>query len=354
MRGTALFSGVILAILFPVAAAAQDAPAEAESKSNVEGLQVQIFIENDSWRRSDRHYTNGLKLGVGVDDRHVPKEVRNVYRGLFDLLPWKRSDEQYYGLFLGQTMYTPSNISIATPQTFDRPWAGWLYLGLVGQRVHKGSGSLKDPDLLDTLEVDAGVVGPAAGAGEIQAWWHRQVNAPHPEGWANQLSNEPAFMAGYLHKRRYGTGNDGWDFIPHAGVSLGTVMSFVRAGGIVRYGMNKTGFGPDVIEPGGAMLQSTRRRYDRGQRENPEWFIFGGVDARLVGYNIFLDGTVFNDGPSVDRHPFVYDVLAGVSVRLFGFLRMSLTSVERSEEFTTPRGGGGRQRFHSINFGFEF
>jgi hypothetical protein len=127
----------------------------------------------------------------------------------------------------------------------------------------------------------------------------------------------------------------------------------VRAGGIARIGYNATGFGPDLIEPGGATLQSTRRQLGKGNGGSYEGYVFAGADLRLVAYSIFLDGTVFNDSPSVDRRPFVYDLVAGASVRA-RWLRISLTHVVRSEEFTTAMGGGGEQRFFSLNIGLEF
>ena len=327
-------------------------PAGAEEDKSagdwMRDAQVQVFIENDKWHRTDGNYTNGLKLGVGIHEKRVPKEVGGALRGFLDEFS-KKSDEMHFGFFIGQNMYTPNDITIAAPQPFDRPWAGWFYAGLVGQRVSKVEGS----HTLDTLEIDIGVVGENSQADNVQTWWHRVIGAERPAGWANQIPNEPAFVVSYLHKRRFGDSPDGFDFIPHAGASLGTVMTLARAGGIVRLGFNKTGFGPDTIEPGGAMLQSARQSYGPGARDSLEAFVFAGLDARLVAYNIFLDGTVFHDSPSVDKRPFVYDVLGGVSAR-WKFLRVSLTSVLRSEEFTTPVGGGGKQRFHSLNVGLEF
>ena len=334
---------------------------EPVPEQNGKGLQLQLFIENDKWRRTDQHYTNGLKAGVGIARESVP--FVRAYEGLiYEVLG--RPEQLYYGLFLGQNMYTPKNISDSNPQPFDRPWAGWTYVGLVTQRVAKGAETSRAHDVLDTVEFDIGTVGPSSHAEDVQIAWHQMIDSPRPQGWANQIPNEVAFLASYLHKRRYAYSRHetGFDFIPHVGASLGTVMTFARAGGIVRYGFNKTGFGPDTIEPGGAMLQGTRSRYGDDGRKcdlrvfgsvGCEWYVFGGLDMRLVGYNIFLDGTVFRDSPSVDRVPFVYDVLVGLSVRA-GAFRASLTRVSRSEEFTTPRGGGGRQGFHSISLGLEF
>jgi len=349
-------------VLLGGAAPGNAADGNAAAENSGSGLQVQIFVENDKWNRTDRHYTNGLKVGFGVEREALP--LVRVFDGpIEDICD---SSRRHYGAFIGQNMYTPKNISDPAPQLLDRPWAGWTYVGLVGQCVAKGTEKSRTHDVLHTLEIDVGMVGPDSRADDVQVWWHRLIDSPRPEGWANQLPNEIAFVASYFQKRRYVlTGGEvGLDVIPHFGVSLGTVTTFARAGGMVRYGFNKTGFGPDTIEPGGAMLQSARSRDEEGASRKKcdllafkglgcEWYVFGGLDARLVGYNIFLDGTVFKDSPSVDRRPFVYDVLFGLSVRA-GALRASVTRVMRSEEFKTARGGGGRQGFHSINFGFEF
>ena len=43
----------------------------------------------------------------------------------------------------------------------------------------------------------------------------------------------------------------------------------------------------------------------------------------------------------------------GVSMRIDA-LRVSVTQIRRSEEFYTPLGGGGKQKFYSVNIGIEF
>jgi hypothetical protein len=162
-------------------------------------------------------------------------------------------------------------------------------------------------------------------------------------------------MVSWLAKSKHGLGNvAGLDVeaIPHGGASVGTVMTLARAGGILRLGRHMTGFGPDTIEPGGAMLQNMRRDLEPGRAQGLEWYGFVGLDHRLVAHNIFLDGTVFRDSPSVQRRPHVYDLSVGFSLRIDAF-RLSLTRVRRSEEFFTPASTGGRQTFDSVNLGFE-
>ncbi|MBZ0091264.1 MAG: lipid A deacylase LpxR family protein [Sulfuricellaceae bacterium] len=310
-----------------------EAPAVAAS-----GDEFQLIVENDVWSHTDRYYTNGIKFGVG---RQL-NALREPAEGLLRRLTPEENDRVEFGLFAGQNLYTPKNIKIAAPQPFDRPWAAWLYLGGVAQVAREKS-------RLDTVEIDLGVVGPAAGGRWVQSGWHNLIGAPQPQGWDNQLPNEPAFLVSYLQKRRYGS--DNFDIVPHAGITVGTVMTLGRAGATLRLGQNIGGFGVDTIEPGGVILQNTHSSEEHWKNRS-EWFVFLGVDHRLVAHNIFLDGTVFHDSASVDRRTHVYDLSMGLSAR-FGAVRVSVTRVRRSEEFYTPAGGGGAQFFHSINLGFE-
>jgi lipid A 3-O-deacylase len=322
-------------------APAADAPAETMAPPP-KGSEFQLFIENDMLAGTDRYYTNGFKLGFGVPFRAL--------RDFFDISATFALDifsdaqaSHNFGLFVGQNIYTPRDISIAAPQPADRPWAAWLYLGGVAQRVQGNR--------MDTAEVDIGVVGPPALGEQVQSNWHRLIGVGQPMGWDNQLPGEFAFSIAYLHKRKYGTAH--FEVVPHAGLTLGTVMTLARAGGTVRVGSNMTGFGPDTIEPGGAMLQNTRREHEGAGRPRYEWYGFAGADLRYVAHNIFLDGTVFHDSFSVDRRNVVRDFTLGASMRIDA-LRVSLTRVFRSEEFTTPFGGGGKQTFYSLNIGLEF
>lgn len=314
-----------------------------EKPWDLRGSEIQVFIENDSIGGTDRYYTNGIKIGGGIPADKVSDLFTRPPNALLDAITDGASN--HFGLFIGQNLYTPRDIKIAAPQPFDRPWAAWAYIGAVAQSVKE--------DRLHTVEVDLGFVGAPALGKQVQTFWHDYiVDAPQPQGWGNQIRAEPGILLTYLHKRRYGDSN-GIQFVPHAGLSIGTIMTLARAGGIVRFGQNMTGFGPDGIEPGGAMLKNTRRQQDEGRWQSWEWFAFAGVDGRLVAHNIFLDGSLFRDGPGIARSDKVYDITAGLSARI-DKVRLSVTRIKRSEEFQTPLGGSGKQRFYSINLGVEF
>jgi lipid A 3-O-deacylase len=339
---------VLLAVA--IALAASSAKADTGPPEPVEGVAgkltgaaVQVIVENDFLAGTDRYYTNGIKLGITVPAPLVQELFRAPATALLDQFA-RDPNPPHFGLFLGHSLYTPRTITVAAPQPFDRPWAAWLYLAGVAQRA--------EGTRLDTVELDLGVVGPAALGQEVQTAWHGLVDAPRPRGWHNQLPNEPAFLVSYLRKRRIALAEN-LEWIGHAGAIAGTVMTLARAGGMLRSGFNMTGFGPDGIEPGGAMLYNARRLAEAAGRGEREGYAFVGVDLRAVAHNIFLDGTVFRDSPGVERRAFVYDFVFGVSVRYADF-RFSITQVRRSEEFRTPSGGGGTQTFHSFNLGYEF
>jgi lipid A 3-O-deacylase len=334
-----------VAAAFLVASVAGAAEPPLIECDKVTACEFQLYIENDSaGGGTDRYYTNGIKFGGGV---HANRLIERLFQEPAERVLRRFSDDPgdvHVGLFLGQNMYTPKRITVAEPQPFDRPWAAWLYVGGVAQSV---SGNR-----LQTVEFDLGIIGPAALGRDVQTAWHELVGADRPQGWSNQLRNEPGVLLAYLEKWRFGDAT-GLEVVPHFGASFGNVMTLARAGGIVRAGRNMSGFGPDTIEPGGAMLQRVRLKDPQSQDDRHEWYVFAGVDLRGVAHNVFLDGNLFRSSPSVDRRDFVYDLKAGVSVRIPP-ARVSLTQVWRSEEFTTPLGGGGSQRFQSLNLSWEF
>lgn len=319
-------------------------PAHADADADAD-KQIQFFLENDILARSDRYYTNGFKVGFG---KPTYAWIGRITDALLDTLP-SNGDGDQTGWFIGQNMYTPKNIGIAQAQPDDRPWGAWAYLGAVAQRAHKEGGQV---DRIDTVELDIGATGPAALGEQVQKTVHGLTKSRTPMGWHNQGPSEAAVMLAFLRKWKV-AGNDYFDVIPHAGATVGTVMTLARAGAVARLGYRLSGFGVDTIEPGGAILQSTRTAHLNGARGDCEAYAFAGVDQRLVLYNSFLDGPVFHHDPRVDRRPHVYDVVVGASVRI-GWFRLSLTRVRRSEEFTTAAGGGGSQIFHSFNIGGEW
>lgn len=323
-----------------------DAPADAVKtweKANSDKRGTWTFlVENDVAAGTDRHYTNGLHLGWLSASGEAPTFVGEVA----SFLPFLLSPEgkKRIGYTIGQSMFTPSEISISEPQANDRPWAGWLYAGVALLS--------ETPKTLESLELDIGVVGPAAQAEFVQSKWHHLIGATQPRGWNNQLDNEPAIVLIYEKKWREdvirfaGPDSDyGIDVTPVLGGAIGNVFTYASAGLSLRIGENlPSDFGPPRIRPSlpGSGFFDLADRFG--------WYIFGSAEGRAVARNIFLDGNTFTDGPSVDKKPFVGDLQVGLAI-MFDQVRVTLAQIYRTREF---EGQNEPDRFATMSLSLKF
>ena len=303
---------------------------------------VSLYEENDVFVGSDQHYTQGLKLTLFTTERGASDWMVNLADGVWRLFGANDIQRRFNaGWALGQNMYTPEDIELPTVDPDDRPWAGWLYLGRALQVASDCSqdGPQADPDCREqqvTLELDVGVVGPSSQAEWAQAELHEIIDSPKPS-WAGQLEDEPGLLLLGKKKWRFVLRDRMLDVVPHAGVALGNVLTYASAGGTLRFGWNLRGFSGDTIP---ALAPS----------DPPVWeaHVFAGVDARAVAVNIFLDGNHFQDSHSVDKEPFVYDLVTGFHAR-YKCIQVAYSLVRRSPEFE-PRSGRhlGPQNFGSL------
>lgn len=251
---------------------------------------------------------------------------------IFNIVPYiNEKDYQKNLVFaLGQNIYTPVDTDTAAVVQDDRPYAGWLYLG-VGV-------VWKDARVRNSLVLDIGVIGSWSYAEQTQRQVHDLRGFDSPNGWDNQLNDEVGFNLSYertwrwpRHARRSGFD---WEVLPHAGVALGTVRTHVNMGGELRFGLNlPDDFGTAAIGPSA----TTSTPVDGYQAADRAWFdlgcyLFVRADGKLVGRNIFLDGNTFSDSHSVGSKPFVADLSAGVAVNIKN-TKLAYALVYRTEEF---------------------
>jgi hypothetical protein len=305
---------------------------------------LSVIEENDSlFFNSDDHYTQGLRiawLGPDVKPDSGWNQPFDVLGGLLPVFAAGEAERsRRYALSLGQSFFTPNAIAANPPDPRDRPYAGWLYLG---------ADLLQDSDrrMLEHLELQLGVVGPAALGKQVQRTWHDLIGATEPEGWDSQLHNEPGLVLSYERKWRFGTGNDGVDVIPELGASLGNVLTYGEGGAMLRFGHNlQADYGPARIRPALSGTDYFNRDYMDG-----DFGIYGfvGAQGRAVGRNIFLDGNTVRASPSVDREPLVADLQAGVSIFSRSGMRLDVSVVHRTEEFEGQHGG---DNFGIVSFG---
>ncbi len=306
----------------------------ANSRARRAGL-FTLYFENDYFGGTDEHYTNGAKFSWMTPDL-TDWGQRGWRRGFLDVLPFvNRPDtEKNFGFSFGQAIYTPHNTDVAVPDPTDRPYAGWSYLEL--------SFISKNTSRADIVSIQAGVVGSNSRAEQTQKTVHRILGDSIPQGWDYQLRNEPGLNLVYERRQRLAarTVGDrlGVDLIPHVGVSLGTVQTYANAGALVRFGFNlPTDFGV-ALSRGGAIGAAPGD--DRDPRVAPDrdasFFVFAAGEGRAVAHDVFLDGNVWKDSPSVKKEPFVADLSAGVGI-IAGRWQLTATLVHRTREFETQR-----------------
>ena len=310
--------------------------AEAASQCAVYSVQA----ENDiGIGGTDRHYTHGSRLSCISDVRPSDSALRRISKSIeFDLFGasfLKSGPDVRYAVALGQSMFTPEDLTRTDLIRDDRPYAGWLFgsFGLVlGPNEKQKVGSVAF-DRMESLQLTLGVVGPASGADRTQKFVHSVIDAQKPRGWRNQLKNEPGFILEYEHKTRWEAFNflglDA-DVMPSAGFALGNIHTYASAAMTFRFGNRLANdFGPPRIRPSVAGSEY----YDPDESERLSAYFFLSLGGRAVARNIFLDGNTFRSSHSVDREIWVGDVQLGAVMSLWGRARLSFTHIFRSREF---------------------
>ena len=304
----------------------------------------QLQEENDflAIPGSDEFYSQGLLLTLQRDPDAIPRSVRGIARWLGQRFLTDRESCLVFGVELGQHIFSPEDLARSELISDDRPYAGYLYGGVVFTLTERAE---KNP-IQHIFELQLGLVGPESGAEWTQTEIHQLTSSQEPLGWDNQLPFEPGLELIYRWRRKLGGKTA--DVVPHWGGALGSFQIYANAGATFRWGKNLSDF-PVLINrttvfPG---------KEDEG-RKKWEAYLFAGADGRLVGHNIFLDGTVFSDSHSVDKESFVFDLQAGFSVRR-KHLRLSYTLVRRSREFSPLPAGrdDGEHDFGSVSFTME-
>lgn len=318
-------AGAAIIAAWSGAASAEDRPAEQKGV-------LSIAVENDSLSSgADRNYTSGIKIAYVSPSEGVPPWLRGA--GEFTRA-FSDSPPDFWGVAIGQSIFTPEDISANPAPPDQHPYAGWLYMQIMVGAEH-------DPEpghsarYLDTYELEFGIVGPSALGEQAQRGIHQALGAPDPQGWDSQLHDEFAFAVSFDRRWRavrifsdVVPGGIEADLTPSAGVTLGTLRDEARIGVTARVGQRiDNDYGPPRVRPSLAGVE----HFEGGPLS---WSIFAGAQGRAVARNLFLDGNTFEDSASVERNPYVGDFQTGFSISA-GDWRLAYTYVWRTEEFET-------------------
>ncbi|HXP97493.1 MAG TPA: lipid A deacylase LpxR family protein [Telmatospirillum sp.] len=304
-----------------------------------DGNRFSVLEENDSpYFHTDKHYTQGLRLSDLTPDIGP----QSLWNGPFDLVGAIApvfsdttashdgagpSHARRYAIFLGQSIFTPKDLTLKPPDPRDRPYAGWLYVGTsLLQETNRR--------MLENLEIDIGVVGPGALGRQTQNDFHQFIGVAQAKGWSHEIQTEPGGMLTYERLWRVsliGDGNNGVDIVPQLGGTAGNVMTYGDAGALLRIGKNlQADYGPARIRP----AMSGTDYFDASHLDGDlGFYVFAGTQGRIVGQNIFLDGNSFRPSPSVNKKIFVADLQAGFSLFWSSAWRIDISGVRRTREY---------------------
>ncbi|MEM7767554.1 MAG: lipid A deacylase LpxR family protein [Pseudomonadota bacterium] len=314
------------------------AAAEPETKYGV----VAITSENDLFGGTDKNYSNGLRAEFITR----PREARGVFRRVADFIPGlnvQRTNVRE-GVGVSHAIFTPENIETPTPDPNDRPYAGWLAIS--------GTVMANDDDTQDSLQINLGIVGPSAGGKFVQTNWHELIDGVEPRGWDTQLKDEPGIeiiaqrQQVFFRTTALPFGLEA-DAAFNLGGAVGNVRTYADVGGMVRLGgtLDATEFGPPRIRPALAGAGGFQKKDGIGG------YLFAGVQGRVIGRDIFLDGNTYRDSRRVsDRRDLVADIQAGTAIH-WDAVQVSFTYVHRTEQFVAQ---DGPQRFGAISVAIAY
>jgi len=304
---------------------------------------LNLKFENDLFSGADQNYTNGIRVSWISPEGDTIRPLQLV-RDFLETFTQDTNKSTRFGLSAGQELYTPRDRYQTNLIVDERPYAGWLYGGLSLHTVTDRGEGRKDQE---SIEFDVGIVGPWALGEEAQNFIHDVRQIDTFDGWDNQIKNELGVVLHYERKWRLfdpiQTGPLQFDAIPHAGVSVGNVITQASGGGAVRWGWNLPhDFGPPSLIQGGAAL-------DRQPEKTTSYYLFAAADGRFVAHNIFLDGNTFRSSHSIDKENWVGDLSLGAAV-LLGRVKVAYTNVFRTKEY---KGQDAMSRFGSLSVSFQ-
>jgi len=299
-----------------------------------------IQLENDFLgSRDDRFYSHGMEVSYlrpSTPDDRLPELAQHM--------PFfKIGDVHAVQYTLGQNIFTPEDTETATLVKDDRPYAGWLYASveLLARIVEEPSYRV-----VNMFGITVGIVGPSSHADDMQKGIHDVIHTDQPQGWDNQLKDEPGVVLTYVRSWQYFHNipdSMEFDFTPHVVGTLGNIYTYGGGGIMFRWGRGlRNDFAPPNIRPGFPGIPYFK------PTTTPNWYLFAGFEAQAIARNIFLDGNSFKESHSVDKKPLVADFQFGFAFHIDS-LRIALSNVLRSREF---EGQPESTQFGAINISF--
>jgi len=297
---------------------------------------INFYQENDGDALSDEAYSYGGKLAVlffrdNNSILHIP------------FTDYKNQDN-YISFSYNQKIYTPEAIREFALQPDDRAYAGYMYLQ---SALHQSYNNR-----LQSLILQAGLIGPSAHLEDVQDFIHGIIGSPIPNGWENQLSDEFTFQINYAQKyfmqvdKIFGLEAV---LLPEWGLDIGNVSTRAYGALMYRFGWGvPKDYGSSTIDNN----SYSKIPLSPEQKYTKEWdFCFNlGLRTNAIAKNIFLDGNRNVPSHSVEKNYLTLEGIYGISLIYdhwsFDYIRTHTTKEYRSQS--------GYKSYGSWQFSYNF
>jgi lipid A 3-O-deacylase len=288
--------------------AEDSAPFHASELEDAEGERWRFEFDNDVFFQSDNNLSNRWSVqkhsAIAADWETLPKPA--AYIG--NRLPTLKGKGLAHraGLTIAQTIQTPNDIRRRDLINNDVPYAGVITV--------QGSWYAYDDSEFRGFEITTGILGPIALGEQAQKAFHKLSGRMLPQGWGNQLHNEPLLGLGYMRKKKILRIGDpsgfSFDSAINGNASAGNLFTHATAAMELRFGRNMPGgfvHAPNITGYGMNYVAALPpARYRAGS-------FYGSIALRAtaLAHSAFLDGNLFRDSHRVDKKPLVGQIIAG-------------------------------------------
>ncbi|MEI8302460.1 MAG: lipid A deacylase LpxR family protein [Burkholderiales bacterium] len=226
---------------------------------------------------------------------------------------------------IGQTIFMQNQRRLAAHDPLDRPMAGWLFAS--------AASLVESRDQTRLAELQVGVTGPASLAEWVQTRWHRDVLHVDPAlGWEHQLRPRLGVQWQLAHEQRWPLLGQHLDLVGRAGGTLGTLQGHALAALSLRVGDRLAGTAMPLE------ASAATGRIGTGGR----WSVQAGGALRLVGWDRFIDGSLYGAASRARPAPWVAEAHLGATVAPAPGWQLRFALVRRTMEFDSEAVAQGR------------
>ncbi len=239
-----------------------------------------LLWENDflNFMRSDRYYSNGVRLGYYSKEYDYSIENNAFSWGKnISITSYKKPHITRYHISLNQEMYTPSGHGPTIAKN-DHPHGSFLYINTgIFNRTY---------NTLEHIGIKTGITGPYTFAGQLHTYVHKSSGQMVFKEWKREVDTEFIFNPYYQWTGRayiFKTNYISMDFLGTFDTALGNADTHFGVQGSFRIGYNlDNDFGIErmTLSNDGPSVHSDKFSA----------YIFFGGGGRVVLHNLFVTG----------------------------------------------------------------